>query len=695
MKLTSTVPLLVGKNVYKLYSTQQTATCFPVLMNEWNRVSDIWDKVHVHDGLHVMKDLVLDYVGDKAADPAHVHIDCKILQDGDTADHLPRLAVLLDVFYKRKNPSQARKYAIKAYDSRMGNMQPWQHSTYENVMKHLHGDGYMDIMDCWFQSITSPDLLFNNRGQLRRRTADFSIVPSKLSYGCAVYHQQPQTYRIPGALITESTGVGKTRVAVAIARDVTMLPCNDTSRKIIKTVAIVVPPQTLTQWEDEIRVTWPGATVYKLTKMHDFKQLHARLTSNVSQPDILLVSKSVITDNKNTRSRLIAPTELVDGHNYSILRTIQFRACVVDEVHQFLDPPPSTSQKAAMAMPTVGFGARMLTTFFSGRVSILVSATPGLSVPQNIDTYLNIMGAQMSGGEHLIEQPPSTADKLVTGVVPFWAKNIKKLRGIFLHHCVITTGVANIVPVEETSVRYHESSYALNMGLNIFSAYYASQSNASKLVEYFEDKHTRIRNSLVNVSAFAAYGGIWNRNNSRRLLLHLEEDMQNTTSNRLGTIIPVRVDGKELVRGIKFAHHTPVQQASTNVISQLVEYGAKVLVYTELHNMWGGVEDSLNTLNIQVIRFNGSTSSMSKKRKTFDDSVSRTIMFIPSNRTDGTNLPSATHIVVIGKVVDEAHYKQVIGRGTRFGRAGKLQVVHVSGVQCTSGSSLHGLLYRE
>jgi len=49
-----------------------------------------------------------------------------------------------------------------------------------------------------------------------------------------------------------------------------------------------------------------------------------------------------------------------------------------------------------------------------------------------------------------------------------------------------------------------------------------------------------------------------------------------------------------------------------------------------------------------------------------------------TNHTEGTNMPMLSHVIIMGsRNVAQSRIRQIIGRGTRHGRVGKVKVIHL------------------
>jgi hypothetical protein len=138
------------------------------------------------------------------------------------------------------------------------------------------------------------------------------------------------------------------------------------------------------------------------------------------------------------------------------------------------------------------------------------------------------------------------------------------------------------------------------------------------------------------------------------------------------------------------ARLAPVHAGLIRLIAWLIDdQSAKILIYD------GSPADAKNIFwkhpkavlkkdhNIDLLQFGGPIAHLNRKRKLLMDE-SRTALFLPDNHIDGTNFPFVTHVIVVGKIVNESKYLQFIGRGTRQGRSTQLQIIKIQSTTTTS-----------
>jgi hypothetical protein len=671
---------LTRNNLYEFHEDE--VDVYPVFMNEIDRIGQLrWNEV-TGDQLALcnteLRTIIHDYIG--APEEPKIYVQIRYMRPVDIQTEvicIPRLAVLLNKFFPVVYHKTVIKRVVKDSEDPVNDLKPWQQTTHRLTLDYLNSIGFADLSKCWLRCYDEPTILYNYSGVIQRCTPAFRQIPGVSVKCCQAYRhvqQEIPSIFIWGAMVTEATGTGKSRVTAAIVRD--MIPHPGTTivmgRIPTKTAVFIVLPNTLTQWKTEIKSVWPTATIHTLTNAREFRGLHNIITT--VQPDILLVNANIMFSNRGTRDHLICerPTEQ-DSKDWYVLRTIQFSVCVIDEAQSYLE--------ASAGRATIGYKAYLLKSLFHGTRTIFVTATPGLHRLENIDTYLYLSGvtgrnANTTGSCAFMEGPPDilNVDIATTRSKVVWAQDLDKLRSIFIQNCVVHTGAKTNVKISNYNIPFYDSSYSMRVRRG-FNNYYTTQTESSTL---FGGLKT-IYNRLVDYIEHNSHRVLDPRYQLARACI--QADACNV--KQLGKFQPSLSDEPDIFPffspGDEYTHLTPIQTAATNCIRQLVDNESIVLIYTEHTNMWKHVELVLKSYNITTVYFRGSVGSVNKKRKTFDEQTSRTIMLL--HETDGISLPNVSHVVVVGRVDDMARYKHMIGRVDRLGRCRELNIVHLQGIK--------------
>jgi hypothetical protein len=127
-------------------------------------------------------------------------------------------------------------------------------------------------------------------------------------------------------------------------------------------------------------------------------------------------------------------------------------------------------------------------------------------------------------------------------------------------------------------------------------------------------------------------------------------------------------------------NHRPtgaIDLAYVRMLVTITRRGGSVIVYTGLGYDTPRLLVSLLAMyDIDVIELKGSAAQLQKRQKQFHSRPKQTILMLHPLHIDGTNIPEATHIVVLGEA-NQTELDQVIGRATRFGRVSPLYVIRL------------------
>jgi hypothetical protein len=78
-----------------------------------------------------------------------------------------------------------------------------------------------------------------------------------------------------------------------------------------------------------------------------------------------------------------------------------------------------------------------------------------------------------------------------------------------------------------------------------------------------------------------------------------------------------------------------------------------------------------NRVGIPVVQLIGNINRVRKAMEKFEQQKG-------TNHTEGTNMPMLSHVIIMGsRNVAQSRIRQIIGRGTRHGRVGKVKVIHL------------------
>jgi hypothetical protein len=553
--------------------------------------------------------------------------------------------------------STVRDHTQRPFLHTTAGMYPWQYSATTDILQKLR----QPLTHTWRGSIRSAGpVRFTLSGYVRVANDNDVITPDQqLSFG--------------STFLQSKTGTGKTRVAIAVAADIVASTSNTeveaTDRlRLSKTVAIVVPPHIVAQWKCAIETQWPACNLRTLVDARSFKQLDSHLRSGTV--DILLVSTNVFMSNKTTMNGLFKSSYVPEEEDvdYRALLCVQFALVIIDEVHRYAEKTDRMCRKYKGVLSTDAAVLRML---FCSDKQLLISATPKFEIDCYLDTYLLLSG--------MARDRPSSIDDFYTmcpwsrrtvispGPIPYETRWWKTIRIEFLRNRVYHSDAERYGNPQQilTHVKYKESSYIDTFKLR---GKYTSVDGKTFTEWCTEDAHARhrkesqrtIRNNMIprTLDYFMKY---------------VEVDQKHLTGH--GVVdIPSQWKRKETPTFPNYAQMSPEQLAAAYILTNIVGNGGRVLIHAQNESTWPPVETALRDgAGISCTRFNGTLTNLNKKRKRFEDGG--TILFIPKQYTDGTNLPSTTHILVYGSIIDRSAFQQLIGRALRSGRTSDLHVI--------------------
>jgi SNF2 family DNA or RNA helicase len=79
-------------------------------------------------------------------------------------------------------------------------------------------------------------------------------------------------------------------------------------------------------------------------------------------------------------------------------------------------------------------------------------------------------------------------------------------------------------------------------------------------------------------------------------------------------------------------------------------------------------------MNYKVARLNGNKDVIAHTLAEFKDGSIRVLLLDSRNAAAGLNIPSATHVILLHKMLHEEE-KQILGRAYRLGREGPLNFI--------------------
>lgn len=543
-----------------------------------------------------------------------------------------------------------------------------------------------------------------------------------------------------GCLLFEKTGMGKTRAAIrSMQANIQDYRHNqsehanrcDVHRQFLpKTAMVVVPAHVLTTWKKALQDLWPNASVWTLENKKSFHNLAKALLPehpHVATIDVLLVSrdalfKAVASD---SHSSLVPKLDSLVGstdENINVLERVQFNTVILDEAHEYAAIGGTTPSTIPGKFKTFDGGmviTRSTVTIRKlayGRSTILLTATPfrdTLSTPHSINNYLVMIGMTHTEFGPITPRPASyretqTATLLHSRQYDMEIQQshpsqitaqcktklffitvdphlLQRAQVAFVTSCVVHTNASMTLDVRNLEFTYSEHPLIRILGkLSTFA-----ESRCRTMPYPLHDHAGQKRAFEYVIQQFKFPLG-----ESLQITVDRFFD-RNPLPMAFGVIgLAARVDdqkdhaaddnGHDIVRIANEVflppNHKPtgaVDLASVRMLVTITRLGGSVIVYAGLGSDTPRLLVHLLAMyEIDVIEFKGSAAQLQKRQKQFHSRPKQTILMLHPLHIDGTNIPEATHIVVLGEA-NQTELDQVIGRATRFGRMSPLYVIRL------------------
>lgn len=468
----------------------------------------------------------------------------------------------------------------------------------------------------------------------------------------------------PCAYLIGPTGCGKTRPVITTMR--TVLRSNITEKippmstptriQLYHAAIVVVPSHTFTQWYNTLLLVWKGVRIRRLIDQQSLKSLYIDLVaSRFLAFDVLLVSANVFTSNTVMRDILLGQKDTnIDG---TALEAVEFGVTVIDEAHAYTQSFDKARTLPSDNMCYVSKHIATLRKLARGKWTILLSATPYLNKTHVLNQYLSLIRVRYDTGEEIMTTPVTdsgSTTRFIASYVDYYS--IERMRSLFVRNCCYQTNVSSGVVTKQIRFEYISSRLVT-----------ARMKVPIRPKRTFLEECERIINKRDHIPS--KYGHM------------ASDDMQDECNGILGQVRGMDSDKDDQTINEIYVNDKifPIGRVIIRVLMYLTEHtNNKILVYSEVRNLWPHVTDVLQQeYDIRLDYFGGNLHTINKKRKRFEDSTMKHVLVIPSNHIDGTDFPSCTHIVCIGKVHHSEKLIQVIGRGKRFGRTSVLTVVRI------------------
>jgi hypothetical protein len=546
--------------------------------------------------------------------------------------------------------------------------QPWQKTTAETLHKLqvYHTDKLAKIHKMPF--------VFNGESY---------TMYYRLDGVCCMYkgeHEEPKTtvdvgYTIPGAVLYESTGVGKTFCSVLSMRQWAENKFNNngssSSSSKHAVMVCIVPPATFTDWKETIKLVWSDVHLRCCSKTSDLKVL---LDTTTDGHTIYLINKKVFfKGTTNTASPHIQfETYQSMGQNDDAFKLFPFFSqdisfLLLDEAHEYMIPSKKEMKNDTVDTFSVTRVAYTIRRWFINvGFTLCVTATPDLS-KRGLNQLMFLLGA-------------SHTNKFDTRTLPQYHKD--------------TCGQRLLIHYFHTSTSLNEGRWHLMNNHILTTATKITRAVRTMVVTFTDHllfciknrdlyvirRTSRLpdRNGVDNVYMDQIMNNtVHNRVRFNHIIQHIESNRsfntptygKLTTSNRL--LDP-------LVRSANSATITaplyPFETAFVRmVIGCVSDNNNRVLVY--VGNVYGVTRDSmmehlkeaLHHHTITLDNFQGQHATLDKKRRIFlQQGTTKHVMMIGKHHLAGMNIPECTHILIAGKVIDETGMTQLVGRARRY-----------------------------
>jgi hypothetical protein len=565
--------------------------------------------------------------------------------------------------------------------------QPWQvtASEYIRSMSVEHVDKQSVVHTLAVQGDDDSVVYYNPKGYCIHKKKDQE------------HHAVETTYTMPGAVLFEKTGVGKTGGAVLAMRN--RIAGNVTPSRML----CIVPPATFQHWVETIKTIWPCVTIRTCGSRRDLSAAVLR-DMTIDQHTVYVVNKNILFKGSKYSAGAhqdfaTYDTMYKDDANLLSFFSNEYDFLILDEAHEYTIPK-NKDQKSTnytkydtFCITRSAYTLKRLLPNIA--FTLLVTATPDLSV-RGLNQILFLIGAHHTNKfdtRTFTQYAQYDKDELsILHQFPT-STSLNHARSILMQHHVVSTNSAIQRAVRTHRVLYtnHMLFARTNNNIRIFQRvngicprtglddqYFQGLENTVELIRS-ANHNNRPANDLLesiqrlreNVSFAAPYGHVRASSNDPML-----ERLTQATNEIVVSTVPLY----------------PAETAFVNMITSCINDNDanRVLVYVggfsnpkiDRDSQIKCIKDALCTKGITMDDFKGQLSSLNKKRKRFSEQTQKHIMMIGKNHLAGMNIPECTHIIIVGSIEDETSMTQLIGRARRYSpdpnsRAEPVQVIQL------------------
>lgn len=530
------------------------------------------------------------------------------------------------------------------------------------------------------------------------------------------------TLTFRGGMVFQDTGTGKTRVAINVIRNNHREAPPAAPRRVFfrtmlpSTSLVVVPSHTIDGWQTKIYHNWPECKLYVVTRLvhlvmkHDGtrKRKHgaaAPVAVRLADYDVVLLSRNVFFKDVSTTLRPkkdiwteVATVTMLKSH---------FNTTIVDEAHAYLDSrwPPGCVQ--------LGAGMTLLRALASAQHTVLLTATPKLThAYYHALQYAVLIGTTHSLYGDLAPRPLSYTETRIVqhlshGHVVHHPSRAhhgsrdsrlmldpmlqQSVLHAFYEHVLVHMDATHGVPVLHSVV-----GFVPHPGRRLFRTYaFPHHQFPEKLYIHSMGQQQQQLINLVHTEVYVRHnqqGRVVYQHPSvpyRQQLLDAIAELYtdnlaisriSATHLHLSTPHTTTMDQclLDAANQVPVTTEQPIQQytmAMLRVLVALQKQKARVLVYKPDPDL---VLIAKKHHNLNILSLQGNAVHLSYRLQQFEETKEHNVILaIHPRHIDGTDLPSATHIVVPSNI-DNTVQQQLVGRATRYGRTSVVRIITVT-----------------
>lgn len=616
-------------------------------------------------------DIIKEYIG---MDESFVQYDLAVSTDEPGPHVNPNITRLLDLvnrsgwdFVHRFQPTYMAVYpqtSMSPIEIQESFLQQWQayallqlqHSTINRRVEHPANLEYRTKTD-------DGTLVFSPNGRFYEASPRLpytraGIVPS---------------VHVHGAMVCSPTGTGKTVLTTSFIDWILSQPPSVNvarviapDRQLIGTCAVVMPPHVLKQWQEAFR-RFPGRTV---ACVYDKLTLEKFDVSKIGDWDVLLISTSLFTTNKNTKKKFEFPSLCStltppDMNATDRFRSVIFRCTVVDEAHAIECP----------------YLIHTLSNTVASTFNVLLTATPRLDEEIQLLVYSTLMMVTddnnrpvtrlpLSSFEYTMFRPGTRKQARESLLLHNNLSNCKDLlRAVVFSRVFLNTEVVSTVKLEFQTLPFYDTPIVSDLT----GGYGRWLVNATEIFTHrpghtFQDRVHSLTERYIDRAATSLYTYRVGQDQIDRMRDLVERGRDKTTADQFGQLVSPTAG---VINAFDFPERlyiVPVQVATIRAVQELLRLGHRTMVYCEDYKWLGVVDTILGNLGTRVLKFAGPLPRLNNVRRQFEAQTTPTVLLLHSNHVEGSDFPSVSCVLVVGPINNRVSYKQVLGRVTRFAR---------------------------